>query len=610
MKKFLLLILIAGFAVTSFGQFRAAKVPEHLQNKRLRVPELVPGLPGVSQSSIIPGAKDDDYIIGNTIHDLQSYNGLQQRVFAYDDGTIGATWMRAVEPDWSDRGSAYAFYDGNDWSDPTNHIESVRTGWPCYAPYGPNGEIIVSHYSDAGGIFGLLFAKRDQKGQGEWVEFTLAGPEGFSIVWPAMVTAGEDNMIIHVLARTWGDPYEEMDGAPLYYRSLDGGESWDIEHELLDDINSNYFSGVGGDGYSWADPKGETIAFSIGFHAEDGYVMKSFDNGDNWEKIVVYESPYSPYPGGATPLYGAGDETQGVAIDSEGDVHMVFGRMMYEYDEEGALYYVPAAEGMIYWNESMDFLDSTIISTYTLDYLEEGGYLIGWTIPYQGDSSIVDFFTYGVGLTSHPQINIDDDDNIYVIYMAVAPGFTNIDYNYRHICGNGSNDGGASWTGPKDYTNSMLFIFSECVYPAMSPNFPDNMVRFTFQEDAQPGIHIWLEDHEPTDNNIHFMEVDKDNFIVGIDDPAGATVRDHEVLPAYPNPFREATTILVGLKAPSEVRISIMNIAGQLIYSQDYGKVTSDMLSIELDGNDFTEGVYFYTISVDGMAYTGKLLKH
>jgi hypothetical protein len=37
----------------------------------------------------------DNSIIGTTLYDLQSYTNEMQRIWAYPDGTVWATWMSA-----------------------------------------------------------------------------------------------------------------------------------------------------------------------------------------------------------------------------------------------------------------------------------------------------------------------------------------------------------------------------------------------------------------------------------------------------------------------------------------------------------------------------------
>jgi hypothetical protein len=602
MKKIYLAITFLLISSMMLAQFKQASVPEDFKNLAVPVPNYHPDGTVTLPSVFIPGMKDFEDEIGTTMYDLQTYNSLHKRIYAYDDGTIGATYMRSMTTvTWDDRGTAYRYYDGASWGDLMGHIESVRTGWPCYAPYGPNGEITVSHYAE-GDIFGLKFCKRDNKGQGDWEEFELMGPEGFSIVWPAMITNGEDNMNIHILALTWGDPYEDMVNALLYYRSTDGGETWDIEHELLDDINADYFYMIDSDNYSWAMPRANTLAFSVGFKTQDGYIMKSTDNGDSWEKIEVFDSPYSPYLGGETPTFGSGDATQAVALDSEGNAHVVFGRMRHYYDAAGDLFYYPFTEGIVYWKEGMEVLDTTTVSSVTLEYLEEGGNLIGWVIPYEGDSTLIDVGTYYASLTSHPQINIDENDNIYVMWAGAAPGFDNIDFNYRHILGTGSTDGGDWWTGPKDYTNSIFYIFSECMYPVMSPNFPNDQVYFTFQEDAIPGIHIWTEEHQPVENSLKFMSVPTDDFLVGIND------RFTEIsLPVAirPNPVSDNCRIDFRVEKTDWLNIRLFDLSGRSMIQIADKKFAQGNHHIELDTGHLTPGSY--VVMVNGTHYRGSL---
>jgi hypothetical protein len=602
-------ILLSGL---SNAQFREVKVADDLLNIKAKMPVMLP-LPGggAAVGELIPGQKVmDDVMVGTTWYDLQSYNTVQSRIYAYDDGTIGATYMRANDVGtWSERGSAYNYFDGNAWGpNPAGRIESVRTGWPCYAPLGPTGEIVVSHSVIQ--TMGLVFNKREVKGEGAWEEFYLPGPEGWDIVWPAMVTNGPDRMNIHILAVTYGDPYEGMTAALLYYRSTDGGQTWNIQHLLMDELNSNYFNSIGGDYYSWAEPKGDTLAFSVGFHMQDGYVMKSYDNGDNWTQVVVYDSPYTPYTGGATPTFCGGDGTQACAIDSQGNVHVVFGRMWHVYDEAGAGSYYPSTEGLVYWNESMLPLDTTTMSTITLDYLIDGGNLIGWIPPNQGDSSLIGYGIYYVSLTSHPQMHIDANDNIYVVWSAPAPGFDNAEMNYRHIFANGSNDGGQYWTGIKDLTTDLMYIFSECVYPVMSPNFANDMVHLTFQTDGLPGINIWTGGHDPVENWIMFQSRDIDDFIVGVDEHRANSIEQR--VDVYPNPFEEKFYVsLKGMGAwghggmqGSEIKIRVMDLTGRIM--QEFNS-KEDI--IEIDGSGWKPGIYMIMAELGDAVSTGKVVK-
>ena len=78
---------------------------------------------------------------------------------------------------------------------------------------------------------------------------------------------------------------------------------------------------IGGDNMVWANPVGETIAFMFSDPWEtDLAVMKSENNGDDWEKIVVWEHPI-PFFDFEVNLFDslwAPEGTASVALDADG----------------------------------------------------------------------------------------------------------------------------------------------------------------------------------------------------------------------------------------------------------------------------------------------------
>ena len=173
--------------------------------------------------------------IGNTVYDLQSNKLLGNRVCRFEDGTIGTVWTMGLSAtSFPDRGTGYNYYNGTSWGTmPAGRIESLRTGWPSIAPLGENGEIIVSHDFTN---FVLYLLTRENKGTGDWTEtaFTYSsGPP--RLAWPRLMTGGEDNLVVHMLANTY-EAYQGMTTGTVYSRSTDGGLTWDIENILIDDM--------------------------------------------------------------------------------------------------------------------------------------------------------------------------------------------------------------------------------------------------------------------------------------------------------------------------------------------------------------------------------------
>lgn len=229
--------------------------------------------PDVHSSAYYP-----DEIIGTTVYDMQTNGSVQNRIYLFDDGVIGASWnMGFIASAFTERGTGVNYFDGTGWGpQPTERIESEKTGWPSYAPYGTNGEIVMNHTM----YDGLDILTRDNKGEGTWLEWVLPGPTGHEdISWPRMVTNGTDHQTIHTIYTTYS-VYEELDYALLYSRSEDGGTSWDPVNTILDGTGSDEYFGFGGDDYAMAEPVGETIAFVVGSPWIDMFLMKSENNGE------------------------------------------------------------------------------------------------------------------------------------------------------------------------------------------------------------------------------------------------------------------------------------------------------------------------------------------
>ncbi len=206
MKKFLCFSIILSFSAIVFAQ-RGSMIPKYLRDlsRQVKEPAMVDGL-GNFENSANPtvctkSALKNEETIGVTLYDLQSNQTVgSNRIHVFDDGTISAVWTMgfAGGDPWEDRGTGYNYFDGNSWGTlPTERIESVMTGWPNIAQYGTNGEINVAH---TGTVQGLYFSHRPAKGSGAWESFFLTGPDTANILlWPRMITAGENHDIIHVI---------------------------------------------------------------------------------------------------------------------------------------------------------------------------------------------------------------------------------------------------------------------------------------------------------------------------------------------------------------------------------------------------------------------------
>jgi len=77
--------------------------------------------------------------------------------------------------------------------------------------------------------------------------------------------------------------------------------------------------------------------------------------------------------------------------------------------------------------------------------------------------------------------------------------------------------------------------------------------------------------------------------------------------PAYPNPFKESTTITFAIAEPSDYRLVIFDVLGEPV-AEYYGRAAAGTMSIKWDGGHYPPGTYFYRLEVGEWKETRKLM--
>lgn len=615
MKKIYFLSLLLGCSLMLAAQ-QQVKLPKNLKN--IAIPDLKSVREGVMplSNTVNPYVNSAKLItesqIGTTFYDLQSNTSApSNRFYRYEDGTMAGVWtMGQNTGGYPDRGTGYNYFDGAAWqAEPAARIETARAGWPTYAPQN-NGEIVVTHHD----IQGLIVNRNEVKGAGNWTQQILAGPTGAAdISWPRMVSSGENHENIHLLAMTYS-AYQNLDLALLYYRSTDGGATWDKKHEILPGMTSSDYTGFAGDTYAWAEPKGDNLAFVVCDNWSDLIVMKSTDNGETWEKSVIWEHPYPMWNNTPADTFYCPDGAAHAAFDNNGKLHVVFGvnRAMFE---EGATApsWFPFVDGLAYWNEDMESWTGGDHYALDPDALFESGNLIGWMQDVDNNGSIELIGTdisniglYYVSPSSMPQITIDENNFIYVIYSSLTETFDNGTQQYRHIWGRGSVDGGNTWEDFKDLTGDIMHMFDECVFPTIANRTSAGQFYYIYQADNEPGLALRGDEDTPSQNIIYAAETDKSELVsIGV---KNIQVSNLAVSQNYPNPADEQTTIGISLTKPSVVEFTINDLTGRGVYKQIARNFSGGDHLITVNTKQLAQGVYTYTVNADGNSITRKMV--
>lgn len=568
-----------------------------------------------------------DSVTMTSYFDMQAAYSLgDERLYYWpSDNTMAAcaNWSMDVGDHFPNLGIGYNFFNGTQWgSQPDETIESLVTCGPSLQPLGTNGECLVSGNSYFNFSYGpIYFLKRNPKGSGSWPHYLVPNPTGQPGMWlPRMVTSGSDGMTVNILALTMyegygGIPYNGMYGALLYIRSTDGGETWGNWQQLPGMDTSNYIS-FGIETYAWAHPHGDTLCFVVANNVMDAFIMKSTDNGNSWTKTIIYNSPYDRGVYNSSGWFWCPDGSCDVALDKSGMAHVTFA-LEDDKISGGEVFNQSFANGIVYWNESMPPLGQVLNYSTLLANRQ----LIGWVT-----DSIIFYNGYTPGgyfgaIATNPSMAIDNDNNMFIVWMNPTSVWDNEGYILTHIYERTAiiTSGSDIWWNDSiiDLTSDPYYHHKECVYPSFSPTTSDDKFFMLFQCDSLAGAYaVYMADGgsdcyngqaSETNNYMTVMSVAKSQVGVGIKENKlnnpGFTVSDN-----FPNPFRGSTTYIVKTGIAGDICFEIDDLYGQQISVVDKGHYSPGTYNFTVDATNYTPGIYFCTVKLNNVPVTKKMI--
>lgn len=651
MKKVLLLSLSLALGFSAFAQQRVIK--DDSQAVKVSAKKAIVGseivtssaanfAPQTPQSVVVNRYEDlEDATTMYTTYDLQSNSWCSNRMYQLPNGKVGivATMSHEENQSASDRGTGYNFFNGEEWMDqPEERLEPYRCGWPTICQYGDEGEVMISHAPVHCWI-------REKAGEGEWVDMGLLPdhPEGYpydeDLAWPRVATTGEHHDIIHVIAdlQHSGDVTEHHQ---VYYRSEDGGQTWITAFSPLaqDGEETGHYSA---DAYNIAS-NGHTVAMIYGDDLQGHVVMyKSTDDGQNWERTVIWENPYYGYDWATDPqsIYTDtvfGPATLALAIDNQGVAHVAMSTYEYIHDELGDSYTTwsgRAVDGIYYWNDTREAPiqspDGNPHHALRLWWPAGDGYVhmeadstkwIGYLPLYEGyeydnekfyrESDY--FYKFRSGQSGMPALSIDpfgniacayscpniarENDELHKYYRSIFVSYYNVDEGYWHQV-------------EDDITDDFMLSMSECIF-TISANNTTNPGEFWFgyQEDGLPGLY-WgsnATQSQATENNIHGVKVIPNPDFVSIPENHDA-INPMTAVRVYPNPTTDVLNIEVNASQTSEMSISVFNLMGQKVMESS-ATISTGMNCPSINTSELTSGIYFVTVKANGFDNTMKFI--
>jgi len=579
---------------------------------------------GQQADNVPPGSNSLLDLVGTTVYDLQSNGGVGHRVYNDGNGNITGTYTISLNAaGYPDRGTGYNKSSGGTWGpDPSTRLEAARTGFPSLVVSGGN-EYVFSHL----GAGKTNMAKRPASG-GAWVHKEV--PSATTQFWSRAAGGGSNGNTLHVISTSMpvgngGTLFQGMDGVVLYWRSQDGGATWDIQDMLLPGIDSTMFTGTDVEGYA-IDANGNNVAIFINNTWNDCLLYISSDNGTTWTKRVVNDFPLVKYvvntgydslslppdPGRpANDPYAifTSDGTADVLVDDAGFVHCWYGATYVsdaDLTDTGWTFYPGSNIGIVYFNSLMDD-NSGVISGYCPDI--NGNMVL----------DVTDISNYGIGLSSHPAASIDADGNLYLVYSTVHEEYLDFvnNLNFRQPFIVGSQDFGATWTDPLPVLDPVLLGTDESDIPFLeavfnsSAKLADSKVHTIFQADYAPltFLNSPTVDTESGDNSIRYVGYPT-AWVFGMSKTENVPVEALS-FKVTPNPANDRIAIQFNSDRSQESWIEMYDIYGKSVRSTPPVTVGAGVGTININTGDLPTGIYIARLNLGNSFATQKVIvKH
>ena len=539
MKKLFTIALILLVATMGYSQVR--KVSKNDAKNNVAIMQATKGMESLENLLNRPISPLSEGELDYTVYDWQTNWSNINRTIVWPDGKVNFAYNIAFSESLSDCGTGIGTYDSNfdEWIPSDGRIETEKTSFGSIARYQENSIVVAAQTEYMCKLY--IVEDKDDITPNSVPPVSYLDPS-YDPRCPNVMTSGANRDIIHVVAtanRDFGVPGAEGVNMPIiYFRSMDGGETWDKENIVLPYMGPEYGVAWGAHVCYWMETTDDNcLALVVNNPWSDSMVIYSYDDGETWERKVFYHHPginttfdtWFMYPRWTSCVWGANDELC----------------LAYEFNcttgEPGSRNYDPSIGGVAFWSESLPYHGETppptpgqpfvmntdyILELYNSWYNSFSNYY-NWYNPLQ--EIWTEFFGYidegeTLFLGLHGDYNCgpvampvlckvpNTDDDLIAVWIALDPN--NMDYNgnlYFKLFGSYSPNGGLQWFPKIHLSDDFMWTLNEFVYPQAA--VIGSTLVVAVQTDSETGTFIQDDDPDGGNNFYQGFTFDISGFI-------------------------------------------------------------------------------------------------